>query len=402
MVKQTVISVNGKKTAYLNEKITKVDKSKYVGYKNPPILNSSVVSVNSKSVCRDSKRNRRKQKIMGIFNSAKSQASESAVVKNYDYYTERGFNIIAFNIGANERFYEGKQESTPITSNKGRISCSKNGSVFFTGTIAGFYQWSPSKQQFIAPPAVKQDNGSDVTDPDAKPTGFVGMYMMASVNCAKSAMELFLEEGDLDLAEKAEEATKKARNLNFLVNQEIAFDLPTTHQVVLSQSQALRSKKQTALKNGKTAGSLQATLVLAVKIDFPKSGIFQPIIKVSEILAWDGEYMPLPLAGRVNVSAFQADELMQQAETLWDEQAASISLEKSMGEAVINLVCGDNAGTTRTKRTNEYRKRNAQKKAQQAAFQASQENVDTSIASTEPQIEEISEDDLDSFGSLGV
>lgn len=344
---------------------------------------------------------------MGIFNSSNSQGSDSAVVKNYDYYTERGFNIIAFNIGANERFYEGKQESTPITSNKGRISCSKNGSVFFTGTIAGFYQWSPSKQQFIAPPAVKQDNGLDVTDPDAKPTGFVGMYMMASVNCAKSAMELFLEEGDIELAEKAEEAIKKAKNLNFLVNQEIAFDLPTTHPVVLAQSQALRNKKQTALKNGRTAGSLQATLVLAVKIAFPKSGIFQPIIKVSEILAWDGEYMPLPLSGRVDVSAFQADKLMQQAETTWDEKTATISLEKSMGEAVINLVCGDNAGTSRSRRSNEYRKRNTQKKAQKTAFQAFQEpNVEPSITPTESQIEAeievISEDDLDSLGSMGI
>jgi hypothetical protein len=98
MVKQTVVSVNGKKTAYLNEKITKVDKSKYVEYKNPPILNSSVVSVNSNSVCRDSKRNRRKQ-IMANLNTA-AQVINSLVeaTKLPQNYVENGASLWVFSI----------------------------------------------------------------------------------------------------------------------------------------------------------------------------------------------------------------------------------------------------------------------------------------------------------------
>lgn len=340
---------------------------------------------------------------MGIFNSSKPQSSESAVVKNYDYYTSLGFTIIALNIGANERFYEGKQTSTPITSNKGRISCSANGSVFFTGTIAGFYQWSKTKNQFIAPPAVRNENGVDVTDPDAKPTGFVGMYMRAAYNAAKDAIDLFTEDGELDKAIQAEEAMKKAQNLNFLVNQEIAFDLPTNHQVVTTQSQTLRNKRQKASKEGRSAGVLQATLVLAVKIAFPKAGILQPIIKVHEILSWESEYMPLPIAGRIELTDDQAETLMLEAETMWDEQSATVSLDKSMGQAAINLLVGDNAGTSRSRRSNEYRKRNAQKKAQKAAFQAFQEpNVEPTESQIEAEIEEISVDDLDSLGSMGI
>lgn len=342
---------------------------------------------------------------MGIFNQSAAQ-KEVEVVKDFNYYNERGFTIIAFNIGADERFYDpskraNRQEewATPITSNKGRISCAKNGSVFFTGTIAGFYQWSPTRKQFVSPPAVRKDDRTklDTTDPDAKPTGFVGLYMMAAVNCAKSAMELFLEDGEIELAEKAEVATKKAKNLNFLVNQEIAFDLPLHHDVVVKQSQVLRNKRLSASKHGRTAGSLQATLVLAVKIAFPKAGILQPIIKVHEILSWEGEYMPLPIAGRLELTPDQADSLMLEAESLWDEQAANSSLEKSMGQAAINLLVGDGTGvgTTRTRNNSErrdrYRKEKAKKEAQQAAF-------------SEPQadIEEISEEDLDSLGSLGI
>ena len=97
---------------------------------------------------------------------------------------------------------------------------------------------------------------------------------------------------------------------------------------------------------------------------------------------------------------------MQQAETTLDEKTATISLEKSMGEAVISLVCGDNAGTSRSRRTNEFKKRNAQKKAQKAAFQAFQEPNVESITPTEsqfqPQFEVISEEDLDSLGSMGI
>ena len=141
---------------------------------------------------------------------------------------------------------------------------------------------------------------------------------------------------------------------------------------------------------------------MAVKIAFPKAGILQPIIKVHEILSWESEYMPLPIAGRIELTDDQAETLMLEAETMWDEQSASASLDKSMWQAAINLLVGDNAGTSRSRRTNEFKKRNVQKKAQQAAFQALQEsNVDTSIP-PQDDIEEISDDDLDSLGSMGI
>ena len=112
--------------------------------------------------------------------------------------------------------------------------------------------------------------------------------------------------------------------------------------------------------------------------------------------------MPLPIAGRIELTDDQAETLMLEAETMWDEQSASASLDKSMWQAAINLLVGDNAGTSRSRRTNEFKKRNVQKKAQQAAFQALQEsNVDTSIP-PQDDIEEISDDDLDSLGSMGI
>jgi hypothetical protein len=189
MVKQTVVSVNGKKTAYLNEKITKVDKSKYVGYKNPPILNSSVVSVNSKSVCRDSKRNRR---INMSFNFSRANFSTSPFsaaqeasapqtqqgVDSFEAQCGEGEHILAIQLNPAKHWqmeqgsYKADfRQSTWLTFTAGSIMTSEQNGPFAKGLIlVGLYLYK--KGVYLQPPAYTSDGqGNWGLHPEASLSG---------------------------------------------------------------------------------------------------------------------------------------------------------------------------------------------------------------------------------------
>jgi hypothetical protein len=347
------------------------------------------------------------EKIMGIFNkSASASASNSTTsVKDYNYYIERGFNIISLNIGSNHRYLDNNTETnkkTPLISNKGRISFSeKDGEfkgVFFTGQICGFKLWSKSKNQFIDPPAVsKGTDGLDKTDPDAKPTGFVGVYMISAINILNSAYELFDLEGEDEEAEKCNKAIKEIRNLDFLVRQEISFDIPCTKEELIRQQQRLDQAQRNARREGRSAGALQSSLVLAVKLEVPKAGVFQPIIKVHEIISWEEAYMPLPVAGKLTLSGEDTDQLMKMAEELHNEEEAQKALDKSMAKAVLNLV--NEGGTNRTRANN--KRRDAYRKAKYEENKKKEEEQKV-VSKSEEEIEEINEIDLEELGSMSM
>lgn len=186
MVKQTVVSVNGKKTAYLNEKITKVDKSKYVGYKNPPILNSSVVSVNSKSVCRDSKRNRRKQKIMAILSSFSNSSNNNVVTggnTSVNSAFEEGLQpnerIIAFNLNPSSSQQISGGEITAAGANRTKTWLTSAATSIMYGDKKGFlnskllvaaHVWNG--KGYVAPPSYSQGPDKQYRlHPNAEPSG---------------------------------------------------------------------------------------------------------------------------------------------------------------------------------------------------------------------------------------
>ena len=417
MVKQTVVSVNGKKTAYLNKKITKVDKSKYVGYKNPPILNSSVVSVvNSNSVCRDSKRkNRRTQQIMAI--QIKSANNNANAVVTFEQVQE-GKRIIAFNLLPSRSQQEvagggisakgDKRQKTVWTSTASSFMYGEYGAFVDSRILVSAHLWSGSK--YIAPPLYGKDKSGNYTVlSGAEPTGLSGeMYgyylayidsLIEELNEALNSLEEKItnpnsEAEDIEtlqtemetITEKISELQDQKLNVDYFFglcqNVQVKFDIPGLSQETMMATWSALTRKQPKI------------LKLSCTISYDVQDSLEVYIKIFAFVIESGNLVPSSRGQAITNEDSEA--LRELAEVHFKKCTASskgVVAKANTTIKAMNVTALE--GSAATRRKNKFRMEQKARKAQQElALEALEQNQALASQPT-PEVNDLDSLDLD-------